>query len=898
MNKFKLVLIFLLAACANAFATHNRAGQITYRFIGDWQHAVYRYEITITTFTKTSSYQADRPQLDSVYLGDTSIPTVFVRDTFIDMPNDIRKNIYTEEHTYNGNGHYLIHFTDPNRNANVRNIPNSVAVPFYLETYLEINPFIGPNNSIWTTYDPIDQGCINRIYIHNPFAHDPDGDSLSYELIECKGAGGIPIVGYTYPSASHSFTLDQDGFLTWDSPTMTGEYNAAFLIKEWRNGTMIGYVERDMQILIGNCDNYPPVIQVINDTCVLAGQTLRFNVFAYDLIDHNNVKLSETGGVFDANLVPDPATLTDSTINNDSIVSKFEWNTKCHHVRRQPYLAGFRAVDLPPPPTTSLVDLKGTYIHVIPPGPDTLYAVPNGSGIELTWLMPFCGNIHHFNIYRKAGPFNGTIDCPCSNGVPSSTGYSLIDTVGGNDTTYVDDNNGQGLTIGIQYCYMITAVYDVSASDPGGVESCASPQACASLKKDAPVITNADVTTTSTTNGAVYVAWSKPTELDTLTYPPPYEYRVFSSPDFTGGNFSQNPIITFPDLNDTTYIDTLIDTQTHPWSYKVELYYTDTTVIPHVFKFKGRTATASTVFLSIAPTDNRLNLSWEEHVPWNNSSYDVFRLNSFGTFDSIATVTAQAFSDTGLVNGTQYCYYVRSIGSYSFSGFVDPIVNKSQRTCSVPFDNVHPCAPDLTVIPDCNENLNALTWTNPNNSCADDVLKYYIYFGSDSSGNFELIDSTTSATDTTFQHTGLSQISGCYKITAVDSVGNETLDPFVVCVDTCRQYVLPSVFSPNGDGKNDFFHPCDSTTSDDFQQTNCPPYKNVKSVDMKIFNRWGALVFETKDKDINWDGKNKYTKGDCSEGVYYYTCKVFFYSVKGEQTSQLHGTIQLIRPAK
>jgi len=296
MKKCCLVFIFFFLAFTDAWATHNRAGQITYKFIGQLTpNPVWTFRITITTFTKTSSYQADRPSLDTVYLGDTQTPEQFLRDTFIDLPNDIRKNTYTKDHTYNGNGSYLIHFTDPNRNANVNNIPNSVAVPFYLETLLIINPFVGANNSIQTKYDPIDQGCINRIYVHNPFAFDIDGDSLSYQLVECKGVNGSPIVGYTYPSASNSFTLDQDGYLTWDSPMQTGEYNVAFLIIEWRNGHMMGYVTRDMQILIGNCDNYPPVINVITDTCVLAGKTLNFNVFAYDPIDHNKVVLSETG---------------------------------------------------------------------------------------------------------------------------------------------------------------------------------------------------------------------------------------------------------------------------------------------------------------------------------------------------------------------------------------------------------------------------------------------------------------------------------------------------------------------------------------------------------------------------------------------------------------------------
>jgi hypothetical protein len=62
---------------------------------------------------------------------------------------------------------------------------------------------------------------------------------------------------------------------------------------------------------------------------------------------------------------------------------------------------------------------------------------------------------------------------------------------------------------------------------------------------------------------------------------------------------------------------------------------------------------------------------------------------------------------------------------------------------------------------------------------------------------------------------------------------------------------------------------------------------------MKIFNRWGRLVFETTDRDINWDGTEQQSGGACPDGVYYYTCKVNFFRLNGVETVELHGTIQL-----
>ena len=43
----------------------------------------------------------------------------------------------------------------------------------------------------------------------------------------------------------------------------------------------------------------------------------------------------------------------------------------------------------------------------------------------------------------------------------SETGYALIATVDGYDTNfYLDNNNGEGLVQGYEYCYIITAIYD------------------------------------------------------------------------------------------------------------------------------------------------------------------------------------------------------------------------------------------------------------------------------------------------------------------------------------------------------------------------------------------------------------------------------------------------------
>ena len=58
------LFLFLFVTAFVASATHNRAGEITYRQIGE-----YTIEATITTYTKASSSGADRDSLE-IHWGD------------------------------------------------------------------------------------------------------------------------------------------------------------------------------------------------------------------------------------------------------------------------------------------------------------------------------------------------------------------------------------------------------------------------------------------------------------------------------------------------------------------------------------------------------------------------------------------------------------------------------------------------------------------------------------------------------------------------------------------------------------------------------------------------------------------------------------------------------------
>jgi gliding motility-associated-like protein len=98
-----------------------------------------------------------------------------------------------------------------------------------------------------------------------------------------------------------------------------------------------------------------------------------------------------------------------------------------------------------------------------------------------------------------------------------------------------------------------------------------------------------------------------------------------------------------------------------------------------------------------------------------------------------------------------------------------------------------------------------------------------------------------------------------------------------LCLDECSNYLLPNVFSPNGDGVNDIYRPFRTAY--------------VERVEMTIFNRWGIEVFRTEDPDINWDGKISDSDQLVSPGVYYYICDVYEYRLTGIEVYALTGFI-------
>ena len=330
------VSIFVVLFCASLQATHQKAAELIVEHVSGY---TYRARLYTYTFTQTD---VDRPQLE-IGWGDGTT-SILNRSREVLLDNDTKFNYYEGTHTYAGPGSYTLYMEDPNRNSGVVNVPNSVLTFMYISTTITISPWLGDGNSSpVTTRRPVDdQACLGQRYEHNPAAYDPDGDSLSYKLIPCRGEGGESIPGFTYPAASDTFMIDsKSGTLVWDAPMAQGEYNAAILIEEWRNQVKIGDVTRDMQIIVRACDNRPPSIETWENCCVEAGQTLHIPVWLMD--DGYNVLRLEAGG----EVVEEGRSVGLNKVYSapDSAYYVFYWNTSLDDSRQKDYVLYLRAED-------------------------------------------------------------------------------------------------------------------------------------------------------------------------------------------------------------------------------------------------------------------------------------------------------------------------------------------------------------------------------------------------------------------------------------------------------------------------------------------------------------------------------------------------------------------------
>ncbi len=939
-----LVGIVIFISFDEVQATHIRAGEITVERIGCGQGLTFR--ITITGWVDLeSTVEFGGGELN---FGDGSDP-ISLRDvaTLIreeDLGNNVGVVQFQITHTYGANGVFVLSYLEANRNAGILNMNNSVETTFYIETLINIDAFLGCSNSPVLLIPPIDEGCVGSIFFHNPGAYDEDGDSISYELTIPKRDRGTDVSNYRFPNDPSFGGTTEDGNIPttfdinsttgdviWDAPAVEGEYNIAFEIKEWRkkNGEafLMSVIVRDMQIIITDCDNERPELQVPEDICVEAGTEINEFVLGFDP-DDDPVMLEAYGGTFEVETAPSTFEPFPPRFDPQPAEGIYNWETNCFHVREQPYQVTFKVTD-GPENGPKLVVFEPWNVTVVGPAPTGLDLSVNAERtIDLSWDSYICSNADRVQIWRRVDSFDLAFE-ECVTGIPDSAGYSLIEELSVEATSYKDDNTGsflpenatKFLDFGALYCYRLVVVFP----SPAGGESYVSTEVCGIIQADAPVITNVTVDKTNGSgagdpeDGEITVKWRKPFDIDPVLFPPPYQYDLYRSVGLNGSDY----ILISESMaeDDTVFTDTGLNTVDQAYNYRI--------VLKDVSDFEIITSSsASSVFLNPKSLFQKIELRWNAEVPWSNSIQDfpmhyIYRDHitsdekELVLIDSV-NVNGSGFLylDDGSFNGqeldekTIYCYYVITQGSYGNPKIDRPLINLSQIVCAQPNDTIPPCSPILEIaITDCEEFLsdkpcgfsdyaNALTWKQSDDvECPDESIKYYnLYFSPDGEEPFEIVGAQLETTE--FLHANLSSFRGCYYVTAVDRSDNESDPSELVCNDNCPNYVLPNVFTPNGDGFNDVFNAFNDIDDPEMDLALCPRF--VNKVTFTVFGRNGKVLFNYESGGensilIGWNGRaNDGTQ--LPSGTYYYSADIEFDVLDPELRDQvLKGWLDILR---
>lgn len=251
------------------------------------------------------------------------------------------------------------------------------------QTYYAFIPATSKQNSspVFTGV-PSPYICINDTTTIFNSAADPDGDSLTYQLVHpwTGGSSGdptpSPAFNFSFPggvnyrsgySATQPFgsnghaDVDKINGLTYLYPVEEGKFSIAIEVTEWRNGVKLSQVRLDVQIIVIKCapNAIPSAIPVSGNYYreVMAGETICFDVQGFDLDNPaQKVILRGRGEVFGNNPGwQGPKATFPTATGTSSATSTFCWATSCTQARLTPYTFVADVIDDGCPPKSRSV---------------------------------------------------------------------------------------------------------------------------------------------------------------------------------------------------------------------------------------------------------------------------------------------------------------------------------------------------------------------------------------------------------------------------------------------------------------------------------------------------------------------------------------------------------------
>ncbi|MCB9169129.1 MAG: PKD domain-containing protein [Flavobacteriales bacterium] len=256
-----------------ASATHIGGGEIYWNCLGNGQ-----YEITLVVYRDCIGIELD-PAYDldvTSPCGDMTVHVTTPGGVELsqlcdqELPNStcnggtlpgIQQYIYTGTITLPPCDSWTISWTEIYRNNAIVNLQNPGQQEVYVQATL--NNAIAPcDDSPQFTNIAIPYVCTGYPISYSYGAYDPEGDSLSYELISACVGGATPIpyvAPYTPTQPIPGLTLDPVTGLVSFNLNVSGNWVVVVQVNVYDDqGNLIGTIMRDMQFIAYPCSNDPP----------------------------------------------------------------------------------------------------------------------------------------------------------------------------------------------------------------------------------------------------------------------------------------------------------------------------------------------------------------------------------------------------------------------------------------------------------------------------------------------------------------------------------------------------------------------------------------------------------------------------------------------------------------
>ncbi len=288
-----VLIILLLAFTKSALATHIVGGEMNYTYFGNRQFRIVLKLYVDCVFGQAGAIRDDEYARIGVFSKDNDSlmnglsfmikrkPPVRVSKTNYNCiaipPNacidayDYDTIITLPEHK----GGYVLSFQRCCRNNTIKNIISPQSTGENIWTFINDFDSIGNNSSPYFKQLPPNFLCTNAPLIFDHSATDADGDSLVYEFFH-PYTGGTQfnprpnVVNYESPPFSQIVYESGYGFadainsqpkatinaktgILKITPTLNGQFVVGIVVKEYRNGRLIGYTFRDFQFNVQEC---------------------------------------------------------------------------------------------------------------------------------------------------------------------------------------------------------------------------------------------------------------------------------------------------------------------------------------------------------------------------------------------------------------------------------------------------------------------------------------------------------------------------------------------------------------------------------------------------------------------------------------------------------------------